>query len=280
MRQDLTIETMAVEDLEMVLGWAAAEGWNPGLGDARAFHAADPQGFFLARVNDLPVAAISVVNHGPDDAFLGLYICQPDWRGQGLGMAIWTHALGHAGRRSVGLDGVPEQEANYAASGFVRVGASLRHQGRLRGATSGTVREAVPEDFEALLALDTSANGFARPAFLESWITGEAGLRETHVLRADDAVMGFATWRACPEGTKVGPIVTPDCAGALTLIAAIAARRPDGPLIIDVPEANAALRSTLIAAGFTVTFATARMYRGRLPQSGANLQAIATMELG
>lgn len=274
------ITPMSLAELETVLDWAADEGWNPGLADAAAFHAADPQGFYLAHIDGTPIAAISVVNHGPRDAFLGLYLCRPDWRGKGIGLATWTRALAHAGDRSVGLDGVPAQEANYRASGFVRVGASLRHEGRWPARHSASVRPFDPDDLPALQEMDTNAGGIARPRFLTAWLTGQTGLRETRVLVRDGNLIGFATWRACRDGTKIGPVIAPDTAAALELIGDIAARRPDGPLIIDLPEANTALRTELDGAGFQVPFATARMYRGHVPATTPALQAIATMELG
>ena len=92
---------MSAAELETVMSWAADEGWNPGLADARAFHAADPEGFFLTLVNDDPVAAISVVNHDEAHAFLGLYLCRPDWRGRGIGYATWMHAMSHVKQRRV-----------------------------------------------------------------------------------------------------------------------------------------------------------------------------------
>ncbi len=282
MSQDLSIAPMTQAELAMVLDWAATEGWNPGLDDAAAFHATDPMGFFLARINGTPVAAVSVVNHGPGDAFLGLYICQPDWRGKGIGLAVWTRALEHAGDRSVGLDGVPAQEANYRVSGFVRTGASLRHEGRWPAVSSKAVRTAKPDDLPHLIALDAAAGGIERTAFLTSWLSQNDDLRATRVLIRGGQITGFATWRACPIGTKIGPLIAPDTASALELIADIAAQRPDGPLIIDLPEANTELRRELDAAGFEIPFATARMYRGRAPVTGPGLglQAIATMELG
>ncbi len=114
----MNIRTMALSDLEMVLGWARNEGWNPGLSDAPAFFAADPSGFFLADVDGMPAASISVVNHDDDHALLGLYICKPEFRGQGIVLALWKAALEHAGKRSVTLEGVVEQQSNYARSGF------------------------------------------------------------------------------------------------------------------------------------------------------------------
>ncbi len=273
-------KAMGLQDLETVLSWAAAEGWNPGLADGSAFHAADPNGFFLTCVDDIPVAAVSVVNHDPENAFLGLYLCRPEWRGKGLGFATWTAALRHAGGRSIGLDGVPDQEHNYRSSGFVKTGSTLRHEGRFDARASVDARTAGARDVEFLIALDAQANGFARPRFLGPWLADSDGSRSTRVLLRDGTICGFATWRACGTGTKIGPIVTPDLSAALTLISDIAAVRPDGPLVIDVPEQNTGLRRALEQVGFIIPFVTARMYRGPAPETGPGLQAIATMELG
>ncbi|KIC51377.1 hypothetical protein RA29_06050 [Tateyamaria sp. ANG-S1] len=267
-------------ELKTVLSWASDEGWNPGVSDADVFHAADAGGFFLTCVDGAPVASVSVVNHDSENSFLGLYICRPEWRGKGLGFATWQFGIKHAGSRSVGLDGVPEQESNYSKSGFVKTGSSLRHEGRLGARKSHKVRSFERKDFSALMTLDGRANGFKRYRFLEAWLTEELGKRETRVLVQDGTIRGFATWRACRDGTKIGPIIAPDLSASVELISDIAVVRSDGPLIIDVPEENGELRRELESAGFTVPFVTARMYRGNVPETRHTLQAIATMELG
>jgi len=50
------LRQMSLADLETVLDRAAAEGWNPGLEDAAAYWAADPEGFFPAEPDGQPVA--------------------------------------------------------------------------------------------------------------------------------------------------------------------------------------------------------------------------------
>ena len=280
MADELEIGPMSVDELDTVLSWAADEGWNPGLADAAAFHAVDPEGFFKATVKDEPVAAISVVNHDSENSFLGLYLCRPEWRGRGIGFKTWRHGLEHAETRSVGLDGVPDQQENYRVSGFVRAGQSMRYVGRWPAQKAAAARPAVAEDLSKLIELDARANGFARPRFLSAWVNANSSHRATRVIMSEGAIGGFATWRACVEGTKIGPLVAPDTKTAIALISDIAALRPDGPLIIDVPEANRSLRSELQGAGFEVPFVTARMYRGQAPIQGRSLQAIATMELG
>ena len=91
MADELEIGPMSVDELDTVLSWAADEGWNPGLADAEAFHAVDPEGFFKATVKGEPVAAISVINHDSENSFLGLYLCRPEWRGRGIGFKTWRH---------------------------------------------------------------------------------------------------------------------------------------------------------------------------------------------
>lgn len=266
-------------EIAMMLDWAAGEGWNPGLADAEAFHAADPDGFFVAEVAGAPVATISVVNHSESMAFLGLYICRPECRGQGIGFALWRHALAHAGERTVGLDGVAAQQANYARSGFALEGATTRYEGRLPGASHSAIREATPGDAGVIAGLDRVANGYERLAFLARWTAPDA-MRRTFILPRDGAPIGYATARRCRDGVKIGPIVSPGAEAALDLARAAMAYFPSDRTIVDLPAGSTALASSLREFDFQPTFATARMYRGAAPATGADLQAIATMELG
>lgn len=274
----MTIRTATPAEIGEILDWAAAEGWNPGLDDARPFHAADPGGFFVSTVEGRPVAAISVVNHDAGQSFLGLYLCLPEWRGKGIGFALWKRALDHAGTRSVGLDGVAAQQANYARSGFVLAGASRRYEGTLAPAADPAIRPVTPGDLPALIARDTAATGYGRAAFLRAWLDPTA----TRLSLATGDLSAFATIRRCGSGAKIGPVIAPDAAVALRLIRAALAALPAERVIIDLPGRNAALAALLEAEGFTMTFETARMYRGPAPLAAAPAteQAIATMELG
>jgi predicted N-acetyltransferase YhbS len=273
-----TLRPMRPEELAPVLGWAAEEGWNPGREDAAPFFAADPEGFFVAELDGAPVAAISVVNHSAEMAFLGLYLCRPAYRGRGIGYALWRHALDHAGGRTVGLDGVAAQQANYARSGFVLTGATLRWEGRLAPQPDPQIRLATPADAAAIAALDRNANGYARPRFLAAW-TAPAESRRTLVLETE-GVAGFTTVRRCGRGCKIGPLIAPDAGAAWRLIGAALAEMGEELAVVDVPEANTALAGRLEAAGFGETFRTARMYRGPAPVASALLQGVGTLELG
>ncbi|MBR9762988.1 MAG: GNAT family N-acetyltransferase [Rhodobacteraceae bacterium] len=269
------IRTARAEDLATMSAWAAAEGWNPGLEDAVPFHGADPEGFFLAEVGGAPVACISVVNHAPDLAFLGFYICREDYRGQGIGMALWTHAMAHAGARTVGLDGVAAQQANYARSGFVKFGMTRRMAGHLEGRGDAAIRAVAEADHPQILAWDRAACGYDRAAFLTGWL---AAIPSRRSLIAPGA-RAFVTIRRCREGGKIGPVVAPDPDTGLCLIRAALADLPADPVVIDITP-DSPLGPVLESLGFTETFAAARMYRGPAPQGDGRQLAIASMELG
>ncbi|OSP55410.1 GNAT family N-acetyltransferase [Pseudoruegeria sp. SK021] len=274
------IRTMTEADLTQVLNWAADEGWNPGMEDAPAFLAADPGGFLVGEQDGKLVSAISVVNHSPEQAFLGLYLVHPNYRGQGLGMAIWSAGLAQAGARSVGLDGVPAQQANYARSGFVRTGQTIRYAGLLQGEASQDVRPFTTNDLEPLLAADALACGVMRPAYLAAWLQG-ARHRETFVLDLPQRPLGFVTARDCRTGVKIGPLHAPDRASALRLLMACLPHDRAVDISLDIPADRKDMCALAEDLGLVPVFETARMYLGPAPVAAPPAYyAIATMELG
>ena len=128
---DLRIRAMAPEEIAVAADWAAAEGWNPGLGDAACFATVDAGGFLIGELDGAPAATISCVNYDDRFAFLGFYIVRPDLRGRGYGLRIWNAAVEHAGDRIIGLDGVVAQQDNYKKSGFRLAYPNVRYGGRV-----------------------------------------------------------------------------------------------------------------------------------------------------
>ena len=167
-------------ELELILSWAAAEGWNPGLGDAAVFWPADPHGFFVALDQETPVAAISVVNHTNSFAFLGLYIVLPAYRGRGIGYGLWQHAIAHAGDRTIGLDGVPDQQSNYEASGFCHAGATTRFAGPVSPKAAPGIEVAKASDISRLITREAQASGIEKTRYLTQWFSNSAD-RQTFV---------------------------------------------------------------------------------------------------
>lgn len=276
----MTIRAMTLGDLQTVLGWAEDEGWNPGLDDAEAFLAADPLGFLVKEVDGIPVAAISVVNHNANFAFLGLYLCKPQFRGQGHGMDIWRAGIAHAGTRSIGLDGVPDQQENYARSGFVTYGSTIRLEGRITAELDTSVRRASSDEIETLVTRDAKACGTDRTAFATAWFSPSPN-RQTMALTDGGEITGCATFRRCISGTKIGPLYAASQADAQVLLASNPFAKGDEPVFVDVQAQSSPLGALLQKLGFGPCFETARMFKGSPPEANPTpFHAIATMELG
>jgi hypothetical protein len=271
---------MTQADLAAVLGWARDEGWNPGLDDAAAFHAADPEGFLLLEHDGAPAAAVSVVRHAPGVGFLGLYLCRPELRGRGFGMAVWRAGMARLEGCAVGLDGVLAQQANYRRSGFVLSHRNIRFTGVLAGAAA---QGAAPLDGVApatVAAFDAAVTGHARPRFLAAWSAPHPTRRGLALLR-DGRLVGWGVIRACAEGSKIGPLQALDAAAAETLVRALAGLGLPQPVSLDAPEPNGAALALAGALGLAPVFETARMWRGPAPREAFDrCFGVASFELG
>lgn len=263
--------------------WAAREGWNPGLADAEAFFAADPEGFLGAFRGGEMLACISAVRTGETLGFIGFYIAKPEARGQGIGWRVWQAGMARLAGRCVGLDGVVAQQANYRKSGFALAWNNARYQSETPAIPAAEVLDIVDAaelPFEALLAFDAAHSGAPRPAFLRAWIS-TPGHRARVARDAAGAILGLAVLRPCRAGAKLGPLFARDAEVARALIADAAPHRPPGPLILDLPEPNAEAVALARAMGMEKVFETARMYTGAPPpMRREGIFALASFELG
>ncbi len=272
---------MTLADLALVLDWAAAEGWNPGLDDAEAFLQTDTDGFLMGWDGTEPVAAIAAVRNSPHFGFIGLYIVREGWRGRGLGLALWEVGLAHLGNRTVGLDAVAAQQANYARAGFALSHRIVRHYGAVAPRPASDVVPLRSGHLPALLALDREASGVDRVPYLEGWFR-DTGHRRTLVLDRDGEVQGYGTIRACRSGAKVGPLHAADPHDAARILAALAVMAPttDG-FALDIPEPNYAALALARDLGLAPVFQTTRMFRGPRPEiDHAAVFGVVSLELG
>lgn len=276
----LNIKPMQLADLKMVLDWAIDEGWNPGLDDAAAFLAADPGGFLLGEIDGNPVAAISVVRHSDRFGFLGLYLCRPDFRGQGHGWALWQAGMAYLGQRSVGLDGVAAQQENYQKSGFIPHHRTIRHSGAFSTGVSNDNRITSPTDLSDLLNSDAKIMGFTRRAYMSGWYRDTA-TRKSLVFIQDGTVAGIGSIRNCRHGHKIGPLFAKNPEIAAALINALASVSAATYIILDVPDHNGQALKLATSFGLSPSFETARMYKGAPPaQQQGWIFGETTLELG
>lgn len=264
--------------------WAAKEGWNPGRHDAEHFLAQDPDGFLLGRLDGKVVSAISVVNYSPDYAFLGFYLVRPDRRGQGYGIETWHAGMRHADGRTVGLDGVPDQQGNYRREGFIPAYTTIRYRGKPNLEHKGEDIEGVApvqaKDLDLLAALDAAGHPADRPSFATRWA---ADPRHTTKVRYRDGLLtGYGVLRPAHDGFRIGPLLatTPRDAGAI-LAALLLEVGEDATVSLDIPEPHHVARNLAELHGLSPASRTERMYTGPIRTLQQSLvYGVMSLELG
>lgn len=288
---DFQIRPASQQEFATAINWASDEGWNPGLDDLAAFHETDPDGFLIGWKNDEPVSCISVVRYGETHGFLGFYIVHPDWRGCGFGMATWNAGMAHLKGRIVGLDGVVEQQQNYARSGFQFAGTNIRFtavpERNVPGFEHPDIRPVEHIDKLELLNYQRPFFPADRDKFMARWVFPStagtnASSRQSMATFEGDKITGFGTIRACRSGYKIGPLFADDDRAGAALFRSLCMTAPhDAEVSLDVPEGNQAAMNLARRFGLQPVFQTARMWKGDKPdQQTHRTFGLATFELG
>ena len=281
----LTLRLMTEEEAATLVDWAADEGWNPGLHDARVFWQTDPEAFIAAELEGELIGGGAIVSYHREFGFMGLFIVRPEFRGRGLGRQLW-HARVRLlqsrlrGGAAIGMDGVFEMQDWYAQGGFAFAHRSIRYEGT--GVDVVRAPGLVPASevpFERLAQYDRRCFPTWREGFLRPWLEQPEAL----ALAAVDGktVQGYGVIRRCRVGGKIGPLLADDADLAETLYTALAAHLPGEPVYLDVPEINAFAMGLARRHEMREVFGTARMYLGPRPEiAESRIYGITTFELG
>ena len=285
----MDVRPMTRDEVDLLVEWAALEGWNPGLHDADAFWSADPDGFVAAEHDGEVVGGGSIVTHGPRYGFMGFFIMRPEFRGQGLGRELWFTRRNRLLDRlepgaAIEMDGVFAMEPFYAAGGFVTQHRDLRFGGTATahdGAPAGAIHvvNAADVPFEVIEAYDRAHFAGERTAFLRRWLAPPDG----HALAVADAdgCRGYTVLRPAREGYRFGPLFADDAEVAEALFTAASARVARAPVFLDVPERNSAALDLVARHDLTEVFGCARMTYGPPPAlPWDEIFGVTTYELG
>jgi hypothetical protein len=279
---DFRVECASLQEISRVVDWAAEEGWNPGASDSQAFFAADPGAFLIGHLDGEPVTSISAVRYGSDFGTIGFHLARPAVRGRGYGLRTWSAAIDRLAGRTIALDAVVEQQADYRESGFRAAWHNIRYEGvpepETTPADAGlTDARAIP--FDQLAAYDRRFFPAPRDAFWASWISLPD--HKTLACVREGQLRGLAGLRTAHSGSRIGPLYAASAEVARSLLVGLASKVPGEPVTIDVPGRNESALDLVESLGLKPSFETARMYTGPAPALDMTaLYAVTSLELG
>jgi hypothetical protein len=279
---------MTRSEVDVLVDWAAKEGWNPGLHDADVFWATDPEAFVAADLEGELIGGASTTAYEGQYGFMGFFIVRPEFRGRGLGN-ILAHAICERMTARleqgapVGIDGVFDMQPYYATLGFRFSHRNIRYRLDVPDGVPAESAAAVVSlsdvPFDEVETYDRMCFPAPRRVFLERWIA-QAGAQCYGLLRGG-RLAGYGVVRKCGEGCKAGPLFADDGEAAEALFSALLPFAAGGPLFLDAPENNPAAIALVERHGMDAVFGCARMYLVALPQVDENrVFGVTTFELG
>ncbi|AFY62003.1 GNAT family N-acetyltransferase [Synechococcus sp. PCC 6312] len=277
------VRQMQPEEIQLAVGWAAAEGWNPGQFDATTFYNTDPAGFFIGELDGEPIACISGVTYGQSYGFVGFYIVKPEFRGQGYGLQTWNGAITYLKSQSgriFGLDGVVEQQHNYERSGFRLAHRNSRFQGQFFENFAVDPHLVAIQDvaWEELLAFDRQFFPAERGKFLQAWFQQPQTLSYAYV---DSALKGYGAIRPAETGWRIGPLFAVNYPVAERIFRSLVAHTQGAACFLDIPLVNPDAVKLVEVYQMTPMFETGRMYTPQAPPLNLKgLYGITSLELG
>jgi GNAT superfamily N-acetyltransferase len=278
-----TVSVATLDDWRQVTEWANGEGWNIGYHDAECFFTIDPEGFFVGRVGDRLVSAVSFVNYSEDYAVAGHYLADPEYRGKGYGREVWQAVSEHVGSRTLTGDAMPHLTPVYQFLRGVPAHDMIHYVGTLdrAGAVAASAVRIGPEHLDAVSAYDAECFPAYRRGFLSKWLFAEGHL--AYALLSDAGqVTGYGVVRPAPRGHRIGPLFADTPQGADALFDALTAHLgPGDEVSVFGPETQASARF-FGTRGLVEQFRVVHMYRGDpvLGTPTACVYGIASLEIG
>lgn len=249
------------EDLPRAAALSACIGWNQVQADWAFFLEHGAVRVLEDGAQDAFAASAALLPFGPDLAWISMVLVRPDQRRRGLARALLRWAMDARPGLVLALDATPAGRQVYGPLGFADVFGFTRWLLPAALQTGSiAVRPMQAPDWPAVLAQDLAAFGAPRAALLRSFAGRLPGA-------AWVAPGGFVLARDGLRTPQIGPLVAPDAATALALLAA-ARNALDGPVVLDVPDDATGFVAGLLAAGGISQRPFTRMALGALPPPG------------
>ena len=224
-----------------------------------------PDGFFIAVLNDRVVGTVEAVDFGPF-AYLGLMTVDPGCQRRGIGRALMERILGWLdgrGTPAVLLDATPVGYPLYASLGFEDLDEARTYQAAdlhcpaVPDAGEVQVQALAPGDLEDVLAFDAGIFGAERQALWCSYLSDHPG-RAFITRGAGGRVNGCLLARP----RSLGPWTASDPAAARALLHAALGLEYEAPPTVVVPGANVDGGRLLESCGFVLQRSIRHMQRG------------------
>ena len=258
---------MRASDIESGLWLCRAAGWNQLESDWLRLLQHDPDGCFVATIDQAVIGTVTTTCYGTQLAWIGMMLVHPDFRRMGVARRLMSHCIAHLQFKQIQcirLDATPTGAEVYAQLGFQVEWSFQRWSGSGTGvAETATIQRSGCQLDAELLKLDHQAFGVDRQAML-------------HGLAADSLLLtshdGYAMLRNGKLASYLGPSVARRADVARRLIHQLCSLT-SSTMFWDIPAENPQVSKIAVELGFVPVRQLTRMRLGdACPPPELNLQ--------
>jgi ribosomal protein S18 acetylase RimI-like enzyme len=284
MQDELEIRLLTETHISVGLRLSKLAGWNQTESDWRRLLKHDPQGGFIACLNNHVVGTTTSTAYGTDLAWIGMVLVDPDFRRRGIATRLMQATLGRLrsrGEKTIKLDATPAGQPVYAALGFADETRIERWAGSGRPNRKADCKVWSRQVKPKVLALDRAAFGAERSTLLDSLIA-ESLVAPLTISAPDGELRGFALARPGTVACYVGPIVATDQNAATSLLDGMLDQLDGRDVLIDINAGFEVGAQVMAARGFVKQRDFTRMRFGLESKAGTSelIFAIAGPEVG
>jgi len=263
----LSIRRMTANDIGFAMGLKDQAGWNQVEGDWSRFLALEPDGCFVAEVDDQPCGTVTALTYGDEVGWAAMLLVDRRFRRRGIGTALLNHCLQYLqrkGLKAIKLDATDLGKPVYRRLDFVSEFQIIRMHGPRLAGRFPDVRQMRMVHMDEVAKYDRDRFGACRERLLRTYLQDErvgAGL----IQGREGGVRGYCLARPGTTRWQVGPIVAEDLALCTQLLFFAMSSVPSPTVYVDVVASQTELGAFLEDHGFLKERAFTRMTLGSEP---------------
>jgi len=279
----IEVRLLRESDIPAALRLKELAQWNQTESDWLRLLRLEPSGCFCATFAGEVVATTTTTTYGPELAWIGMVLVDPNRRQLGIATRLMNAALDHlarAGVATVKLDATPAGCSLYRKLGFKDESLIERWVG-IAGPGEVTSAELDTAGRPEALVFDRHAFGTERSKLLEMLID-DCCVTPLVTTAADGHLTGYGLARQGSAAVYAGPLVATSISAATTLLDGLLSQVSGQRVYVDLNRNFKGGRKILSERGFVKQRDLVRMFYGHKSDAGTSpaILAIAGPELG
>jgi GNAT superfamily N-acetyltransferase len=245
---DRILRRLTAHDIPAAIDLQHSIGWHPQPVEWERALVWSPDGCFVLEEPDdgRIVGTVGTTPYGTELGWIGRLVVALDRQRRGLGQQLMRAALDHLitrGTERIMLDSTEVGRGLYRRLGFRELCKIEKWEGKASTYLGPRARRMLPDDIDALLALDTVLFGIKRAHILTRLLEEFPDL--AWVDYADGRLEGYLLGRRTTSGFYLGPWMSWSAASAERLLLIALEQLQGQPIVINISDQN--VRSLLLA---------------------------------